>query len=141
MVGRALSGLLPLDRTPRKSRPWAARFLLDAYWYVGTVYRRLTFNASFYLSRALAEPLHILHLVRPILNRHEYTGRPVRVNTFLLDRRRQIPISDTLAELADGEIFELCYVQNPTGQLHIPIAFLQPAGATSLFLSRRCCGR
>ena len=103
--------------------PSAARFLLDTHRHGGPIYRCLTPDALLHLSRPNAEPLHILHLVRPVLNSHEHTSRPVGVNPFLLFRCGQVPIPDPLAELAGGKILELRHVQHATGQLHIPIPF------------------
>ena len=109
--------------------PRAARFLLDAHRHAGAVYLRLSPDANLHLGGAFAKPLHVLHLVLPILNPHEYTSRPVRVNVLLLFRRSEVPVPDPLPELAGGVVPELRYVQHPAGQLYIPIAFFQlPTG-------------
>ena len=87
------------------NHPSASRFLLNAYRHVGAVYLRLSPDTTLHLGGAFAEPLHVLYLVFPILNSHEHTGGPIRVNTFLLFRRGKVPIAYPLPELASVKVF------------------------------------
>ena len=73
------------------------RMVRDAHRHTGTVYLRLSLNANLNLGRTLAEPLHVLHLVSPILDPHEHASRPVGVNALFLFRRGEVPIPDSRA--------------------------------------------
>ena len=75
------------------------RMVRDAHRDTGTIYLRLSLNANLHLSGTHAEPLHVMHLVSPVLNTYEHTSRPVGVSALLLFRRREVPIPDPLAEL------------------------------------------
>ena len=109
--------------------PRAARFLLNAHWHVRAIYLRLSLDANLHLGGALAEPLHVLNLVRSVLNSHENASRPVRVNALFLFRRGEVPIPNPLPEFARGIVFELWHIQHAARQLNVPVTFLQlPTG-------------
>ena len=64
--------ITPLEHVPSvvvaHYLPSTARLLLNAHRHAGAVYLRLSPNANLHLGGAFTESLHILYLVRPVLN-------------------------------------------------------------------------
>ena len=77
--------------------PRAARFLLNAHWHVRAIYLRLSLDANLHLGGALAEPLHVLNLVRSVLNSHENASRPVQGQRPLSVPSRRSPNTEPVA--------------------------------------------